>query len=38
VVHYLVAQGADIHARHDEALLWSVEKGHLGVVQQLFGG
>ena len=35
IVKYLVAQGADIHAKNDFLLKWATEKGHLDVVEYL---
>ena len=34
-VRYFVKEGADIHAKDDEALRWAAWKGHLGVVKYL---
>ena len=35
VVKYLIEKGADVHARNDDALVYSVEIGHFDVMKYL---
>src|SRR5690606_31898828 len=35
VVKYLLAHGADIHARNDDAFRWAARKGHLATMEYL---